>query len=120
MTAYPNIFTPENDSLEARVHAYKEVLSSYRNAKSSLEHKEDGVLLQTLGSIDEIGFALDIASDSLNLAFSAFDESEIDMIQKEGLLDKSDLVEAMQVKRQKEMSQSRQNQSSHQSSHQQK
>ncbi len=120
MTAYPNIFIPENDSLEARVQAYKEVLSSYRNAKSSLEHKEDTVLLQTIGGLEEIEFAFNIASDSLDLAFSSFDDSEIEAIQNNGLLDKSELIEAMQLKRKNEINQSRQSSSSDQSSFQQK
>ena len=67
--------------------------------------------MKTLGSQEEIEFAFHVASDSLDMALNSFDESEIEMIQKNGLLDKTELQETIRLKRQNEMKSSPQNKS---------
>lgn len=120
MSTYPHIFTPDNESLEARVKAFKEVLFAYMNARASMQYSNQEEINQSLGSAEEIEYALNTTSDSLDLAFKSFDESELDRIQKEGLLDKSELLEVVQLQRKNEINNKRQEQDSTQASNQQK
>lgn len=120
MSINPHIFIPMNNSFEARVKALKEVMSAYRNAKAGIEQVNSPQASQSLGTLEEVEYALNLASDSLDLAFNSFNEDELRKIEKDGLVEKSELAEVVQAKRKNEMNEVRNNQSEYQESNQHK
>jgi hypothetical protein len=103
MTDTAHIFTPQDDSLEARIDAYKSVYEAWFNAEASLKFLDDEEWSDTLGDREEVEQAHKISVRSLEMATSAIKKSEISQARKQGLLSDDVAQELTHTKRQQEM-----------------
>ena len=55
-----HIYTPENDSLEARISAYKTVREAWLNAEASLKFLDDDLWADRLGDRGDVEKAYEI------------------------------------------------------------
>lgn len=121
MTETAHIFHPKDDSIEARIEAYRNVHQAWLNAEASLKFMESDEWSDTLGSREEIEKALNVSSYSLKMASNSFSKEEISEAKNAGLIDESEALDIIQNKLQDEMNSIRNSQSqSHSSSHSQK
>jgi len=98
-----HIYTPENDSLEARISAYKTVREAWLNAEASLKFLNDDEWSDRLGDREEVEQACDISIRSLSMATAAITQDELHKAQEHGLLNSDEVREFIQDKRQQEM-----------------
>lgn len=103
----PNIFNPKDNSLEEKINAYKNVYKAYLNAEASVSFAEDEEWEYTLGE-EEIEEAYKIMADSLKVATSKISTDEMQQAKEQGLINKHELFEFIQDKRQQEIKSSRQ------------
>lgn len=103
MTDTAHIFTPKDDSLEARAEAYRSVYQAWLNAEASLKFSEDDDWRDTLGEREEIQQALDISIHSLDMAVEAFSNEDIAKLKTEHLLEDAEVVELVRTQRKLEM-----------------
>lgn len=121
MTETAHIFHPKDDSIEARVEAYRNVHQAWLNAEASLKFMDDDEWGDTLGNREEIEKALQVSIHSLRVASNSFSKEEISEAKNSGLIDESEALDIIQNKLQDEMNSIRDGQSqSHSSSHSQK
>ena len=90
-----HIYTPQNDSLEARVRAYCRVREAWFNAEASLKYKDDpsNEWFYTLGEAEEIEQAYEIAVNSLQMATEDFSEDDLRSAIDQGLMDTAEMSE---------------------------
>ncbi|MCU7881242.1 MAG: hypothetical protein KZQ66_10110 [Candidatus Thiodiazotropha sp. (ex Lucinoma aequizonata)] len=113
-----HIYTPEDDSLEARISAYKTVREAWLNAEASLKFLNDDEWSDSLGEREEVAQACDISIRSLHMATEAITQDELHKAQEHGLLNSDEVREFIQDKRQQEMQSIRGNrQAPHSSTH---
>ena len=113
-----HIYTPENDSLEARISAYKTVREIWLNAEASLKFLNDDEWSDSLGDRDQVEQACYISIRSLSMATKAITQDELHQAQEQGLLNSDEVREFIQDKRQQEMQTIRSNrQTPHSSTH---
>ena len=100
-----HIYTPQNDSLEERVRAYRSVREAWLNAEASLKYKDDpsSEWFYTLGEAEEIEQAHEIAANSLQMATEDLSEDELRSAIDQGLMDTAEMREFVQYKRQQKM-----------------
>jgi hypothetical protein len=100
-----HIYTPQNDSLEERVRAYRSVREAWLNAEASLKYMKDpsSEWCYVLGEVQEIEQAHEIAADSLQMATEDLSEDELRSAIDQGLMDTSEARELVQYKRQQKM-----------------
>ena len=103
MTDTAHIFTPKDDSLEARADANRSVYQAWMNAEASLKFLEDDEWRDTLGDREEVQQALDISIHSLHVAADAFSKEDIAKARADHLLETVEADELIQTKRQQEM-----------------
>lgn len=111
MTETAHIFHPQNDSIEARVEAYRNVHQAWLNAEASLKFMESDEWCDTLGSREEIEKALNVSSYSLKMAANSFSKKEISEAKNTGLIDDAEALDLIQNKLQDEMRSIREKQS---------
>ncbi len=107
MTDTAHIYTPQDESLEERIRAYRSVREAYINAEASVRALDDEEWANRLGEREEIERAFDISARSLQMATKAISQDELKQAQNEGLLSKDEVVGLVQSKRQQEMRDSR-------------
>ncbi len=88
MTAH--LYTPKNDSLEERIRVYKATLEAQRNIDASSKLMDDEEWSSRLGTDSELRDAKLITGQSLDMAVSAIDASEISIALEGGLLTKEE------------------------------
>lgn len=98
-----HIFTPKDDSLEARAKAYCNVYQAWQNAEASLKFHENDEWRDTLGEREEVQQALDISIHSLDVAAESFSKEDIAKAKAEHLLENSEVVELVRTQRKLEM-----------------
>ncbi len=98
-----HIYTPEDDSLEARISAYKTVREAWLNAEASLKFLDDDLWADRLGDRDNVEEAYRISTRSLQMATDAISQDEIQKGIAQGFVDVSEAREFMQHKRREEM-----------------
>ena len=106
-----HIFTPQNDSLESRIEAFRHVYESWQNAEASMRFADDDQWKDTLGSKEEIQEALNISDRSLHLASGSFSKEEIRQAQKNNLLQTHEVQKIVSTQRQGEMQSAREHSS---------
>jgi hypothetical protein len=107
-----HIFTPKDNSLFERVSAYQTVFKSYLNAEASLKFADDENWSDTLGEREEIEQAYKISIDSLKMATEQISADEMKQTKEQGLIDQGELLEFVQNKRQQEIKNTRNKNSS--------
>ena len=98
-----HIYTPDGDSLEARISAYKTVREAWLNAEASLKFLNDDGWSDRLGDREEVERACDISIRSLSMATAAITQDELRKAQEQGLLNSDEVRDLIQDKRQQEM-----------------
>ena len=98
-----HIFTPKDDSLEARIEAYRNVYEAWQNAEASCKFLDDDEWAESLGSREEVERALDISIRSLRIASNAFTREEIAEARKTDLIQNHEAQEIIANQRQGEM-----------------
>jgi len=81
-----HIFNPKNDSLEARIEAYRSVQEAWMNIEASFKHWDDPEWQNTLGEYSELEEAHKIVLNSLNEATQSITVEEIDKAKEQGLM----------------------------------
>ena len=116
-----HIYTPENDSLEARISAYKTVREAWLNAEASLKFLDDDLWADRLGDRGDVEKAYEINVRSLHMATEAIKQDELNEAVSQDLLSPDDAREFMQHKRREEMQSIRdKQQAKHTSTHRHK
>ena len=116
-----HIYTPDGDSLEARISAYKAVREAWLNAEASLKFLDDDLWADRLGDRDNVEEAYRISTRSLKMATDAISQDEIQIAITQGFVDADEAREFMQHKRREEMQSIRDNQQAdHSSTHRHK
>lgn len=103
MTEFESIFNPVDDSLEARVDAYRSVHKEWLNAEASLQFIENDEWGDTLGDREEVQKALSISTSSLYYAADSFTEEEVSEASKTHLLESEEAQELLENKRHHEL-----------------
>ena len=115
-----HIYTPADNSLEARLASLKSVLEALRNVESSLNLANDPEWSDQLGSLEEIQNAQVVIKNSLDAAVSDISTAEFQQAKDQKLLSKEEITTITVIQRQQEMKSSRsESKSSSQSRHQQ-
>ena len=104
-----HIYTPDGDSLEARVSAYKTVRDAWLNAEPSLKCLDDDLWADRLGDRDNVEEAYRISTRSLKMATDAISQKEIQIAIAQDFVDVGEAREFMQHKRREEMQSIRDN-----------
>ncbi|MBT4081270.1 MAG: hypothetical protein HOL17_01895, partial [Gammaproteobacteria bacterium] len=111
-----HIYTPQDQSYEARLEALKAVMAAREQAKSSREHANDPQWSSVLGGIDEIEVAEMMIESSFSMASSDFQQKELKQAQSDGALTEKELGEIMTAVRQQQAQSKRSNSNSDESS----
>jgi hypothetical protein len=99
MSFTTHTFTPRDNSLSAKVSAYKTVARDYANVRKSLKYANDKEWKHSLGEKQEIEKAHQIMQNSIKVATSKISLSEIKQAKDEGLINQAELVGFVQNKR---------------------
>ncbi len=119
MTETAHIFHPKDDSLEARIEAYRNVHQAWLNAEASLRYMENegDDWRDIVGEREDVARALDITAHSLYVASDSFTRQEISEAKNRQLISESEALDLIENKLQSEMRSIRESQSdSHSSS----
>jgi Na+/phosphate symporter len=109
MSDLGHIFTPANDSLEARIAAFKAVRMSSNALKESSKYADGWG--DMLGSDEELEQAKEIMQNSLTEAARSIHQNELIEVQEKSLLKDEELHELAKIKRQVLMDQMREKKS---------
>ena len=93
MTQPDTIFNPKDNSLEARIQAYRSVMKAWYNAEASLKAMDNDEWSHTLGEKEEIVKAHDIILNSLNTCTREISLNEIKQAKELGLINDSEAQE---------------------------
>ena len=93
MTQPDTIFNPKDNSLEARIQAYRSVMKAWYNAEASLKAMDNDERSHTLGEKEEIVKAHDIILNSLNTCTREISLNEIKQAKELGLINDSEAQE---------------------------
>jgi len=77
MTQADTIFNPQDNSLQARIYAYRSVMKAWYNAEASLKVMDDDEWSHTLGEKEEIVKAHETILNSLKTANKEISGKEI-------------------------------------------
>ncbi len=94
----PHLYSPQDDSLEERVRAYRSVVQAQRNIESSLKLAADREWSDRLGTEDELRAAKEVVENSLSVAVSAINADEIEKSVSDGLISQDDAESLRLVK----------------------
>ncbi|HIJ25787.1 MAG: hypothetical protein HOI61_08380 [Gammaproteobacteria bacterium] len=111
-----HIYTPQDQSYEARLEALKAVMAAREQAKSSREHANDPQWSSVLGGIDEIEVAEMMIESSFSMASSDFQQNELKQAQSDGALTEKELGEIMTAVQRQQAQSKRSNSNSDESS----
>lgn len=98
-----HISDQEDDSLEGRIRYFTSMAKAHEQVKASLEMLHQKPWSDSLGEKDEVQEAAQITANSLHLALRKFDEAEFYEAQELGLVDRQDVRKFIEMKRQQEM-----------------
>jgi hypothetical protein len=90
MTQSDTIFNPKDNSLQARIYAYRSVMNAWYNAEASLKVMDDDEWSHTLGEKEEIVKAHETILNSLKTANKEISGKEINQAKELGLLTDSE------------------------------
>lgn len=110
-----HIFTPHNDSLQARVEAYQRVVRDYQQFLQDCS----GLSTETLGEQSDVQQARQIYLNSLKQAQQAVDNRDLQKAKSQGYLSNDDIRNFVQTQRSAEIEIQRNTQQSQQTKHQQ-
>lgn len=109
MSNMAHTFNPTDDSLQARVSAYRATVEAYKAAKRSLNRLDNPEWRDRLGDKEEVLEALQIARNSLILAYQSLSKGDIQKAESSGLLSESESKEYFFLARQQEIENLRSN-----------
>lgn len=93
MTSSPHIFTPEDDSLEARIHAYKTMRNELSNIEASQKLTQSKEWQDRLGTEEELQQAHNIIKNSLRATLSNIRDIDLQKAQEQGLMTDNEVSE---------------------------
>lgn len=94
MTSKSHTFHPSSDSFDDRLAALQSALSRLKQARASLDSKEE-----RLGTEGEKTDAVEIFENTLQMAIKTFDEKEMSVIRTRHLIPQEQLKEVIAVQR---------------------
>lgn len=118
MSTHSHIFTPANNSLQARIEALKDVLKASRNIKLSLELSGNNDWGNRLGSPEELHQAKDITQRSLDMAIKELSLSDLQQAKQQGLISGDDFNNCKILKAKSDLHTKRQSENEHSKSKQ--
>jgi len=98
MTNSAHIFTTEDDSLEARIHAYKTMSNELHNIEASQKLSQDKKWQDRLGTEDELQQAHNIIKNSLRATLNNIRDIDLQKAQEKGLMTAEDIIKFSAVK----------------------
>jgi RNA:NAD 2'-phosphotransferase (TPT1/KptA family) len=110
MSNVETLFNPRDDSLAEKVKAYYDVCRDYHRVQASLKHTQQGKQSDYIGDHEEVLSASQMISQSLTHASKAVSNADLQQAKDKGFINDSQLVEMVQLQRQSEMQQTRQQQ----------
>jgi hypothetical protein len=110
MSNVETLFNPRDDSLAEKVKAYYDVCRDYNRVQASLKHTQQSKQSGYIGDHEEVLSASQIINQSLTHASKAVSNADLQTAKDKGFINDSQLVEMVQLQRQSEMQQTRQQQ----------
>lgn len=86
MSSSAHIFTPEDDSLEARIHAYKTMRNELSNIEASQKLSQNKEWQDRLGTEAELQQAHSIIKNSLSATLNNIRDVDLRKAQEQGLM----------------------------------
>jgi hypothetical protein len=77
MESTAHFYNPKDDSLDERIHAYKEAFLAWQNIEASFRFHDEQEWSDRLGSKEDLLKAKEITENSLDMAASGLSNSEI-------------------------------------------
>jgi len=102
-----HIYTPADNSFEARLTSLKRVLEAFRNVERSLNLADDPEWSNQLGSPEEVQNAHTLIKNSLDAAISDINTTELQQAKTKKLLSKEEIASITVFQRQQEIKSSR-------------
>ena len=93
-----HIFDPKDDSLEARIEAYRSVQEAWISIEESLKHWNDPEWQNALGEYSELEEAHKIVLNSLNEATQSIAVEDVDKAKEQGLMTSDEAYEFVKEK----------------------
>jgi len=79
MESTAHFYNPKDDSLDERIHAYKEAFRAWQNVEASFRFHDEQEWSDRLGSKEDLLKAKEITENSLDRAVSGLSNSEIQL-----------------------------------------
>ncbi len=114
MRPQSHFFIPENDSLEARIQALKNVLQAYSNIEISIAISKNEGWQQRLGTDEELQLAHEVTQRSLSTAAKKISQSDLSTAKELGLLSTRDADQFKVMKAKSDLQSRRKAHTSHQ------
>lgn len=93
MSSSAHIYTPEDDSLEARIHAYKTMRNELSNIKASQKLSQNKEWQDRLGTQEELQQAHNIIKNSLSATLNNISSIDLQKAQEQGLMTSNEVSE---------------------------
>lgn len=93
-----SIFNPANDSLSARIHAWREVYRANQQLKDSMK-LQDSAWLDRLGEAQDRVYAQTVIANSYQQATSSLSQNDLNQALESDLISKQDYHTIMVAKR---------------------
>lgn len=93
MSSSAHIFTPQDDSLEARIHAYKTMRNELNNIEASQKLSQSKEWQDRLGTEEELQQAHNIIKNSLRATLTSIRDIDLQTAQEQGLMTAEDISE---------------------------
>lgn len=93
MTSSAHIYTPEDDSLEARIHAYKTMRNELSNIEASQKLSQNKEWQDRLGTEEELQQAHSIIKNSLSATLNNIRDIDLQKAHEQGLMTAKEIVE---------------------------
>jgi len=93
MSSSAHIITPQDDSLEARIHAYKTMRNELHNIEASQTLSQTKDWQDRLGTTEELQQAHNIIKNSLRITLNNIHDVDLEQAQKQGLMTAEEINE---------------------------
>lgn len=86
MESTAHFYNPKDDSLDERIHAYKEAFRASQNVEASFRFYDQQGWEDRLGSKEDLQKAMEITQHTLDMAIDSFSIEEIHNLSKQNLV----------------------------------
>jgi hypothetical protein len=93
MSSSAHIFTPQDDSLEARIQAYKTMRNELSNIEASQKLSQNKEWQDRLGTDEELQQAHNIIKNSLSATLNNIHDADLQKAQEQGLMTSDEISE---------------------------